>query len=84
MIAQRIKYERLKKRLSQLDLSRCSGIRSSTISRIETGADPLFSNAAKIAAALEISLYKLAKPLSETERQHMREINISHKLRRKS
>jgi transcriptional regulator with XRE-family HTH domain len=75
MIAERLKYERLKQHISQVDLSYCSGVRSSTISRIETGADPLFSNAIKIAKALDISLAQLSRPLSRAEREHRKNLN---------
>lgn len=53
----KIKYERSKKSLSQLDLSLKTGLTTRTISRIECGTiDPKYSTLVRIAEALEVEL----------------------------
>lgn len=56
----KIKYERSKNKISQLDLSLKTGLTTRTISRIECGTiDPKYSTLLKIANALEIELSEL-------------------------
>lgn len=56
----KIKYERVKKKISQLDLSLLTGLTTRTISRIECGSiDPKFSTLLKIANALDVDLKEL-------------------------
>jgi len=56
----KIKYERVKRRLSQLDLSLLTGLTTRTISRIECGTiDPRFSTLLKIADALGVQIKEL-------------------------
>lgn len=56
----KIKYERSKQGLSQLDLSLKTGLTTRTISRIECGTiDPKYSTLVKIAEALGVNLSEL-------------------------
>lgn len=56
----KIKYERGKKKVSQLDLALKTSLTTRTISRIECGIiDPKLSTLIKIANALEINLCEL-------------------------
>ena len=56
----KIKYERIKKNLSQMELSLNSGITTRTLSRIECGSiDPRYSTLLKIANSLDIELKDL-------------------------
>ena len=56
----KIKFERSKKKLSQMDLSLKTGLTTRSLSRIECGIiDPKFSTLIKIAEALEIDLCEL-------------------------
>ncbi|MBR1424901.1 helix-turn-helix transcriptional regulator [bacterium] len=56
----KIKYERVKKNLSQLDLSLKTGLTTRTLSRIECGViDPKYSTLVKISFALEMPLTDL-------------------------
>ncbi len=56
----KIKYERVKRKLSQLELSLMTGLTTRTISRIECGnIDPKYSTLLKIAQALDVELIKL-------------------------
>ena len=56
----KIKFERSKKKLSQMDLSLKTGLTTRSLSRIECGIiDPKFSTLIKIAEAIEIDLCDL-------------------------
>ena len=56
----KVKYERAKKNLSQLDLSLKTGLTTRTISRIECGTiDAKFSTLMKISEALSIDITEL-------------------------
>ena len=56
----KIKYERVKKKISQLDLSLRTGLTTRTISRIECGTiDPKYSTLVKIAKALDLEIKEL-------------------------
>lgn len=56
----KIKFERSKKKLSQMDLSLKTGLTTRSLSRIECGIiDPKFSTLIKISEALEIDLFEL-------------------------
>ena len=56
----KIKFERGKRKISQLDLALKTGLTTRTISRIECGTiDPKISTLMKIAEALEIELIDL-------------------------
>ena len=56
----KIKYERAKHNLSQLDLSLKTGLTTRTISRIECGCiDAKFSTLTKLAKALNLSVSEL-------------------------
>lgn len=56
----KIKYERGKRKISQLALSMLTGLTTRTISRIECGTiDPKFSTLVKIANALELEVVEL-------------------------
>ncbi len=56
----KIKYERVKKKISQLDLSLRTGLTTRTISRIECGTiDPKYSTLVKIAKALDLEIKDL-------------------------
>ena len=56
----KIKYERVKKKISQLDLSLRTGLTTRTISRIECGTiDPKYSTLVKIAQALDLEIKEL-------------------------
>lgn len=56
----KIKYERVKKKISQLDLSLLTGLTTRTISRIECGTiDPKYSTLVKIAKALDLEIKDL-------------------------
>ncbi len=56
----KIKYERIKKEISQFDLSLKTGLTTRTISRIECGViDPKYSTLKKISDALNIELKDL-------------------------
>lgn len=56
----KIKYERNKRKLSQLELSMKTGLTTRSLSRIECGTnDPKYSTLVKIAKALEIDLREL-------------------------
>ncbi len=58
----KIKYERVKKQLSQLELSLQSGLTTRTLSRIESGTiDPKISTLKRIADALCIEIADLLK-----------------------
>ena len=58
----KIKYERNKRGLSQLDLSLKTGLTTRSLSRIECGIiDPKYSTLAKIAEAFEIDICELLK-----------------------
>lgn len=53
----KIKYQRGKKGISQLDLALKTGLTTRTISRIECGTiDPKYSTLVKISEALDIAL----------------------------
>ena len=59
-LSHKIKYERGKKHISQLDLSLTTGLTTRTISRIECGIiNPKYSTLLKIADALKINLTEL-------------------------
>ena len=59
-LGSKIKYERSKQGLSQLDLSLKTGLTTRTISRIECGTiDPKYSTLVKIAEALGVNLSEL-------------------------
>ena len=59
-LGHKIKYERGKKHLSQLDLSLATSLTTRTISRIECGIiDPKYLTLLKIADALGISIVEL-------------------------
>lgn len=56
----KIKFERGKRKISQLDLALKTGLTTRTVSRIECGTiDPKLSTLSKIANALEIDLVEL-------------------------
>lgn len=56
----KIKYERVSRNLSQLDLSLLTGLTTRTLSRIECGTiDPKISTLLKIADALNIEIKEL-------------------------
>lgn len=56
----KIKYERNKRKISQLELSMKTGLTTRSLSRIECGTnDPKYSTLVKIANALEIDLRDL-------------------------
>lgn len=56
----KIKYQRSKSGISQLDLALKTGLTTRTISRIECGSiDPKYSTLVRIAEALEIDLTEL-------------------------
>ncbi len=56
----KIKYERVKKKISQLDLSLKTGLTTRTISRIECGTiDPKYSTLLKISNALNLNITEL-------------------------
>ena len=56
----KIKYERGKRKLSQLELSLKTGLTTRTISRIECGEiDAKYSTLLKIATAMNMELYEL-------------------------
>ncbi len=56
----KIKYERVKRKISQLDLSLKTGLTTRTISRIECGTiDPKYSTLVKIAKALDLDIENL-------------------------
>ncbi len=56
----KIKYERVKQKLSQLDLALLTGLTTRTISRIECGIiDPKFSTLLKISSALSLEIKDL-------------------------
>ncbi len=56
----KIKYERNKRKISQLELSGKTGLTTRSLSRIECGTnDPKYSTLVKIAEALEIDLQEL-------------------------
>ena len=56
----KIKYERGKRKISQLDLSLKTGLTTRTISRIECGnIDPKYSTLMKISEALELKINDL-------------------------
>ncbi len=56
----KIKYERIKRNLSQLDVSLSSGITTRTLSRIETGLiDPKYSTILKISKTFNLELKEL-------------------------
>ena len=56
----KIKYERIKKNLSQMELSLNSGITTRTLSRIECGTiDPRYSTLLKIAKSLKLEIKDL-------------------------
>ena len=56
----KVKYERAKRNLSQLDLSLKTGLTTRTISRIECGCiDAKFSTLIKISKALNINISEL-------------------------
>ena len=58
----KITYERVKKQLSQLELSLQSGLTTRTLSRIESGTiDPKISTLKRIADALCIAIADLLK-----------------------
>ena len=61
-LAERIQYAMDKRGMSQADLARATGMRTSKISYIVTGAtkDPQFESVIKIAKALDVSLNYLA------------------------
>ena len=59
-LGSKIKYERVKKKISQLDLSLRTGLTTRTISRIECGTiDPKYSTLVKIAKALDLEIKEL-------------------------
>lgn len=56
----KIKYERNKRKISQLELSMKTGLTTRSLSRIECGTnDPKFSTLLKIAEALNMELAEL-------------------------
>lgn len=56
----KIKYERVKRGVSQLDLALKTGLTTRSISRIECGTnDPKYSTLVRIAEALNIELIEL-------------------------
>ncbi len=56
----KIKYERVKRKISQLDLSLKTGLTTRTISRIECGTiDPKYSTLVKISKALDLDIKNL-------------------------
>ena len=56
----KIKYERVKRKISQLDLSLTTGLTTRTISRIECGTiDPKYSTLVKISKALDLDIKNL-------------------------
>ena len=56
----KIKYERVKKKISQLYLCLWTGLTTRTISRIECGTiDPKYSTLVKIAKALDLEIKEL-------------------------
>lgn len=56
----KIKYERNKRKISQLELSMKTGLTTRSLSRIECGTnDPKYSTLVKIAEALEMDLREL-------------------------
>ena len=56
----KIKYERLKRKISHLDLSLKTLLTTRTISRIECGTiDPKYSTLVKIAKALDLDIENL-------------------------
>ena len=56
----KIKYESVKRKISQLDLSLKTGLTTRTISRIECGTiDPKYSTLVKIAKALDLDIENL-------------------------
>lgn len=56
----KIKYERVKRGISQLDLALKTGLTTRSISRIECGTnDPKYSTLVRIAKALGIELVEL-------------------------
>lgn len=58
----KIKYERVKKHLSQLELSMQCDLSTRTLSRIECGTiDPKISTIKRIADTLNIEIYELLK-----------------------
>ncbi len=58
----KIKYERSKRKLSQLDLSIKTGLTTRSLSRLECGViDPKYSTLVKIANAFDIDISELLK-----------------------
>ncbi len=56
----KIKYERRKRKISQLNLALKTGLTTRTVSRIECGTiDPKLSTLIKIASAFEIDITEL-------------------------
>ena len=56
----KIKFERSKRKLSQLDLALKTGLTTRTVSRIECGTiDPKYSTLVRIAEALELNIIDL-------------------------
>ena len=56
----KIKYERIKRKISQLNLSLRTGLTTRSISRIECGTiDPKYSTLIKISKALELDIRDL-------------------------
>ena len=56
----KIKYERVRKGLSQLDLALKTGLTTRSISRIECGTnDPKYSTLVRLAEALNVELVEL-------------------------
>lgn len=59
-LGHKIKFERSKRKISQLDLSLKTGLTTRTVSRIECGMiDPKFSTLMKIAEAMELNITDL-------------------------
>lgn len=59
-LGHKIKFERSKQKISQLDLSLLTGLTTRTISRIECGTiDPKYSTLVKIADALNLTIIDL-------------------------
>ena len=59
-LGHKIKYERSRNNISQLDLSLKTGLTTRTISRIECGSiDPKYSTLFKISSALGIDITEL-------------------------
>ncbi len=56
----KIKFERSKRKISQLDLALKTGLTTRTVSRIECGAiDPKYSTLVRIAEAMELDITDL-------------------------